>query len=316
MNRVNRNIAAVCLGMAVPLAVISLLTEGCSKPPEEIPEFIMEAKKGDELVWSGRGSLRYDFVYPDSAKVKTVTYNKEGTVQEYVVTSSKAEIDFAFDRERFSCTVTNYGRLDPPHEAFAYDGEKVYQYTEGVFADDAIPPKTGSIEKELGYIPLDRFDPRFIGMTVLNEPVGSFLETVYRENGPESVVILKEEYVDSTLCRVVQAAPRKNPTEKGRVYTLWLAPEYGWRMLKFDRRNSEEQATARIHYRKIGDAGWFPREIVLDRKLGDKHDIHQTLVSLADWEINIPLPDSLFRIDFPRGTRVTDRWTGRTYTVK
>ncbi len=296
------------------LAAAVLFVVNCAKKsPDRITNFISLVKKGDEQVWSGRGSLRYDFAYPDSAKEKRVTYNKEGTVQEYLVTSSKADVEFAFDRNRLLCAAANHGPLDPPREEYAYDGKKAYRYTEGVMADEKVHQKTGYIGKNAEFIPRDRFDPRFIGMTVLNEPIGAFLEKILTEEGPEGISLEGEEYVDSTLCQIVQATSR---IENGRVYTLWLAPEYGCRMLKFDRRDSNEHVEARIHYRKIGDSGWFPREIVLDRKFGEKHVIHQTLAALDNWRINISLPDSLFRIRFPKGTRVDDRWTRRIYTVK
>ena len=244
--------------------------------------------------------------------------------------NEKYSIEFAFADLKNSCTVYNYGDTSSvPLKRYTFDGEKVYGlrserdvdgqlFVWGVIGGEDLYP---------GY-PINNLDPRlvdprYIGMTLFGEAVGVFLKDIldgfydgncFSHEGKEyeNIRILGEDNVDGITCKKISFTGKGKESHE---WILWLSPYHMYRILRFEIINSVRKSvlTGHIKYHRYNDDIWFVKQGIL--KFTDSSTIINWIMQ-DDWALNIPLPDSLFQIKFPKGTRVHDHKTNRRYIIE
>ncbi len=282
---------------------IGYIASGCSRPANEMERIIAQARKGDNLVVSGKGSMIFD------SSLRAVSFYPplKGKPDRNPSGHVLIDIDVAFDHDKQYFKYYYQGRSAVPVMEMGFDGKRMW--SSGIITGD----KYGEYVEMGSYLPFDpsrfdpfHFDPRVIGMSIFQIPVGSFLRMAYRDSTqawklPYNPRVIRQEKLDSVLCSVVEIPWNRGKDGKYDTWTLWLAPEYRYRAMKIELTEMARELidTHRITYQKQDNGSPFPVHIESMSKIKGETISHWTLSLNKDWRLNIPLPDSLFQLRIP-----------------
>ena len=129
----------------------------------------------------------------------------------------------------------------------------------------------------------------------------------------ENFYIKKQETLNDILCYVLEA---KQDQQEGKIERFWIAPEQGFRFLKYERHEPRKRdslggdfkkgalSTDRtlISYEKYGEV-WFPKRGV-QRNLhidsdGKEHFYSGMILVVKDFKVNLAIPPETFSVEIP-----------------
>ena len=129
--------------------------------------------------------------------------------------------------------------------------------------------------------------------------------------------MIGEEYIDDYLCKVIKMSIKGSKIDMVTEFILWISPSCMYRPLKIELKqpmeNPDSHIIANIKYKKYSDDIWFPKLIIWDKFWQGTYIIHTVLSLNDDWVLNTSLPDSLFEMSFPKGLKISDKRTGKSY---
>jgi outer membrane lipoprotein-sorting protein len=159
----------------------------------------------------------------------------------------------------------------------------------------------------------------------LEKPLLTILE---KEKGNITVNLSdKIEYINGHPCYLLEIIWRgKEIGNYYLEYQLWIDYQRGFRPIKMTEAmkdkngNPHLKSIIEVEIEKFGENFWFPVKgkiegWVYDEKSGIRAHTTYGLI-LKNIEINTELPDTFFKIRFPKGTMVYDDRTGVNYTIE
>ena len=293
----------------------------------ELSTILAGASIGDMMITSGSGNLVYEYTRVDSLSARAQQKDQEhiaGTAPEVktvIRNHETIDISFSFSGMKVRCDESSYNRL-PTGTSFsqdwqwAYNGEKVdiLQY-DGVGENGLIIPR-GSIRAD--YAPrINRFDPKYNGLTILGTSTGEFLKGTFAGNTVENLKAIRQETLDTVNCVVVSG----NVVNTGDTITAWLAPGIMFRPKRIEYRSGDELTIVNNHFKEYSGGVWFPETISKALFYQDSKGqwvcyTKEKISVLKDFTINIDLPASLFEVQFPVGLWVYDYRFGEKVEIK
>ena len=289
----------------------------------ELSDIVNLTRAGEELIYSysGKGLLIIQTEYTDYGRDLLLAPFKEkqslGGKAEEVVLGKGAKIYLYFKgREVGWRKQTSFSRRDGRiwivDERTIFDGEKTMVQSLSRFNRE-IPTPYGLISS--GHpMQLHFIDPRswgyvvFLPEPVIRPPVAIGLIELLQGKAPDEreVKILGMEDVDDSKCYVVEA---NFVTCELR---LWIDPKKNFMLSKSLGQSKEGIVSeSKVIYKRYKDI-WFPKEKLswlysLDKVTGEKKLISKRSERLSDdFQLNIELPDSLFKAPFVKGEKVYD----------
>ena len=173
-----------------------------------------------------------------------------------------------------------------------------------------------TFQTNTGLMPFDEWaDPRrWLTVSVADEDLPTYLRK-------GNFSIKKQETFNNVLCYVLEAKPPPENTENQSFERFWIAPEQGFRFLKYEHHEPLKADTLHgdfkkgslfisrttILYKKYGEA-WFPksgvqRNLHIDSE-GKEHFYSGMTLALKNFNVNIAIPPGTFTIDLPEDAMV------------
>ncbi len=321
-----KNIIIILTFLSFPLIYFLLTYVKENTISKELNAIFHGVQYGDSLVLSGQGTLVYEYIYPNNYinneimlnSMKGTPFIKDDSLIGNIPfsdTHEKSEINYSFHKEKvfFEKYNFNEGRIFPLRK-LAFNGEKTttikYERNER-----ELLYARGTIDND-GYKFLDKYDPRMFSMTLMGKPVGYFLDLAISGKN-NTVSIIGEEYISDYLCTIIKLSVKDSKIDMVTEFTFWISPSCMYRPLKVEMKqpmeNPVDHIIANVKYRKYSDNIWFLKQIIWNKFAQGTYIIHTVLTLNDDWILNTSLPDSLFEISFPKGLKVSDKRTGKSY---
>ncbi|MFC1542054.1 hypothetical protein ACFL50_06355, partial [Candidatus Latescibacterota bacterium] len=266
---------------------------------------------GDATIVSGRGRILYNYTRVDSMGTKArendqAFLSKFAPEIEAVIPNNETfEINFVFDGPKIkfiekSTNVFPDGKTYPMHWQWAYNGEKLDLLRLDGLKDGIIVPM-GSV-RSVNEIPVDKFDPRYNGMSIMGTPVNEFLNGSLGNKAVESLGVVGEETQNGVMCNKIQG----NIENSESTVTVWLAPNRMFRPMKIEIASFDTITEIQNSFREHSGGVWFPEQI--QKKVfylnarGEKELYSSETLEIQDsFELNVELTNDEFEIEFPKG---------------
>lgn len=124
----------------------------------------------------------------------------------------------------------------------------------------------------------------------------------------------ENDVVDGMKCNLVCFYSKRNTNpDKKPFIRIWLAPDLGFEMVRYESLSVEGKVWARYDFKvqRTESGFWFPREIVKKfPQLGQEQHF-----AVTDVELNLPVEDAELRVSFPKGTHVANELTNELWVV-
>jgi hypothetical protein len=260
----------------------------------DLETIVAGVKHGDSLLKSGKGNLT---IQPTITEFGKKLLNIQGAEE------GPNEFLFAYEGKKVYCEIytgafRNY--------ICVFDGEKQVEINKST-----TPPVIGVRGEFASFEP--RSDLHYWGMIFNKQPIGEYLEN-------NATAILGKEYINKTLCYVIQAKCPGIETVK-----FWIAPSKAYRVLKREYNTSyaggvPATVTMIIEYEKSKSDMWFPKSgtdttIALNKATRKKELMFRYSLTVKDFELNVDVSD-LFKLGISPDTEVFDFRTNSTRTAK
>lgn len=147
-------------------------------------------------------------------------------------------------------------------------------------------------------------------------------------------LVSQKEMIDGKDCYVIKGDCVEDP---GLGYKLWVDETIGFLPRKMEYTLEGKRVGGYYIFRgfeSISDGGWFPKRIEYKEDLNldtapaevithlkkeglptSGHAISQNITIISSVTINQTIPDNLFLIQFPSGTRISDEIIGTSYVI-
>ena len=191
----------------------------------------------------------------------------------------------------------------------AFDGSKAYRQFD----------THGFIEKpEL--FSFSEYDPRYMGgLAIFHYPISSFLkgELISGKTIINNTHYLKKEFKNGQNCLVFQGYLSDNAD----TLTVWISPDVMYRPIYYELTDKFSKRVRTYNFKKINNL-WFPKQMIenfyrIDEKTGEYNLIMEGRYTVDDnFVINTDIPDSKFKINFPKGFLIKDDILGKSYYMK
>jgi len=263
----------------------------CSRQSNDLERIIAQAKTNDEYLTGGKGTVTYeDFLVKSQYALPGVPVDK-------VNGNDRVEADYSFDHEKRYAKFYYHGRGNIPYRETGYDGERMWSSGVILSTDGKRAMQGASYENKFNLYQFepDKFDPRFMGIRIMDIPIGAYLENACADSAKAWYVIRKphllgDETINGIPCKVVSITGEKIDC------TLWLAPSLRYRAVKAKLDSDNDVLNFDISYQMLNKNILFPASIELHRFMKGKLFMHRKLTVHPDWQVNIPLPDSIFQM--------------------
>lgn len=272
-------------------------------------------------------NLSLDFIIAGiknrEANLKSISGNFIIETETPGMQSIKAKVFWALsgNKERFDFNpfyLEEKGKQIPPTEIEknnvyymqnAFDGEKTINFF--------VEQKTATIRYGRLYSLGSIFSPYYLGLLKIEE---EFLSSCLKLSGAESELIGSEK-IDGSDCYVISFyVVRENhpipPKNK-----IWIDVRRGFTPLKYTSYNEQEKVgfifsvSELIQYGEI----WFPQRASYTaytvNSIGEQIIASKAILSTEKLSVNEVVPDDVFTINLPSGTRVSDLISGINYLV-
>ena len=284
---------------------------------QNIDEMINIAERGDKLLVNGKGKITYAATFnTESDYYKEVIIDRLEELRANggsydVVLNTKGEMEFAFDKNRYSVTRRFNKKPFINEIKIVYDGEKKISLQYYSNKNGLILPPSGTIEnynRKKGFIH-EIADPRYY-YYVLGEPVAEFLQRGDNQ-------LIKEEEMNGVLCKVFKGTHHSS----GENIIVWLGPSDMYHRpihieLISSNSNSEIDNKEAFDFEYTKDNELFILKKILENAyFKTKSNKNWTLfysktyLILEESKFNIELPDTLFQMEFPKGIIIFDKRT-------
>lgn len=271
----------------------------------------------DNYIIKGKIKITYNYEWIDTLNNHNYDYkiieNNGIKMKKFYLFNKKDEIFFAFDgpKIRFdkdsnvSMYLSDKSRQNAmAYYISAYDGETYYYYQLNSLGINGLVIPTGLISNKI----LNKstlYDPRYYGFYIMGVPVATFLND-------KNIKPIGEEHINNINCQLFY--DEKKNTK------VWLVPSLMYRPILIEVIKDNIKSIIKITQKKNEENTIFPQLIEID-----KYDISNNIPILKskeqliihdDFEINKDLPDSLFKINFPKGITVLDQRINKNYIVE
>jgi outer membrane lipoprotein-sorting protein len=221
----------------------------------------------------------------------------------------KADILFAFDGKKMRCEEDSYYTIFPYNKRTliyykgAYDGESFYYYQlNSAGVNELIVPQGVITNKNKIYV--RQCDPRYYGLTIQGIPISAFISNT-------NVSYLGDETINGVTTQKY--------LDKNNNTTVWLSPDLMYRAIKIELFAGLVKSVVYIEYMEKVDNVIFPKQISIEKyQVLNKNSLlksKEKLIIQDKYEINTELPDSLFKINFPKGLKVLDQRFNKEYII-
>ncbi len=274
-------------------------------------QLLQNMKTTIDSVRSASGTSHYTYCLIDSLDEKYKNNNFGD-----LVTYEEVGFKYAFENNKYRCTEINtrYGF----ETTVVTEGIIFQRFTKSVGKDDV---RLRGIIAENINLDDSRHDPFFYPKFLMN-----FVEYLKQNSKQFTLDIAGTEIMNNTECTIVTY---RFQTDAPIVeVTFWIAEKYSFLPLKITRETvaSNDEAYCFLElfdftYDSV-DGYHIPVHYYYEKckKEPGQSQYKKTLSKEwklnNDWKINVDIDDSIFLIDFPKGTTVTDKRTGEKYTVK
>jgi len=293
---------------------------------KELDSIIQGVKHGDSIVLSGQGTLVFEQIYPNNyINNENMLNSMKGTLSikddsligniPFSDKHEKSEINFSFHNNKLFFEKFNFneGRNFPLLE-LAFNGEITTSISYERNGRELLLA-SGKIDNDW-YKFQDKYDPRMFSMTIMENPIGSWLDSAVSGKS-NTISIIGEESIDDYVCKIIKISVKDPKIDMVTEFTFWISPSCMYRPLKVEIKqpmeNPDSHIIANVKYKKYSDDIWFPKLIIWDKFWKGTYIIHTVLALNDDWILNTSLPDSLFEVSFPKGLKVSDKRTGKSY---
>lgn len=201
----------------------------------------------------------------------------------------------------------------------AFDGEVVYSNSyHWSLPEDFVEP-SGFLDSTDRYAAwLTQYDPRYYtGLPLANKGVGKNKQSYLDLLKSPSAQLLGKELLDGQTCEVVEVTGGL----LGETYRFWLLESANYLPVRIEGRKGEGRLARVVSrsYRSYGNGIWLLQKAV-QQGFGEPDASGRTpllgehIVTVHDdFQVNIDVPDSLFKITFLEGQPVVDYRTGELF---
>lgn len=115
--------------------------------------------------------------------------------------------------------------------------------------------------------------------------------------------------------------PSDIPSEGLGNYRIWLYTQKGYAIKKIEFSSQNNLSVTINKYKEISKDIWILylqecKGFIIDPTTGNQNLESASLKEIKDQEINVDIPDEVFKISFEKGTQVYDARTKESYVVE
>ena len=303
------------------LFVCDSLAEG----GENINDIINTMKLSESLVKTGKGDVTWTFIIVDSTSSIGNDYSATLFSEEQeMIFWMKKNIYFVFDgnkiREDSKCMLDIPerfgGGIYETRDMLAFNGETC----ENMLLERSSYNDIYSIAGSIGNFDRNydafwyQWDPTIHTMNFIMNGQKILISDYLKNNN--ATLINSADYIDQKKSVLMSI---KNIDDSDSLIYIWLAPELLYKPVKIEMKSKKWNTTITIEYKEYEKNIWFPQKIIKELRCNNQG--HDSLLSKEiieyndDYEINIPIENSLFMLPFPPELDVYDKRIGENIYV-